>query len=221
MRRAIPRICGALAGWTAPARALLYRVDMKQRFGFGLLALLGLGACGGGGELGELASEMEGIYQVSAYTRNEAACAPGGESVLGQDGFVFVVRQELFGQDFVSAMSCSSITDCRDKHARLEAGELFGVDFSFAVSQVGVNGTLIGQGASSGFSEGELCVEGELTTTTFALDGDTLLVEQTITLANDYPADGGFCTTAGAQAAAEGNACSQMETLTATFVEPL
>jgi hypothetical protein len=195
------------------------------RICIGSLLLVSLVACDGNsssGNFDELASEMEGIYRVTSYTRNEAACVPGGENALGSDGFMFVTTQELFGTKLVSAMSCASVADCRDKQARVAAGDGVAIDFSFAASEVGTNNTLVGQGASTGFDEDGVCTGGELTTSTFRLTDGGLEIDLAITVAEDHPVDSdGFCTTSATQRAAQGLACSEMEALGAEFVEAL
>jgi hypothetical protein len=196
------------------------------RIGLGSLVLVSLVACDGtssSGNFDDLASEMEGIYRVTSYTRNEAACVPGGESILGNDGFLFVTTQAFLGTKLVSAMSCSSVADCRDKRSRVAAGDGVAIDFSFAASEVGTNDTLVGQGASTGFElEDGICTGGELTTSTFRLADGGLEIDHAVTLAEDHPVDSdGFCTTTATQRAAQGLACSQMEALSADFVEAL
>lgn len=179
-------------------------------------------ACGGESEFEQRASTYEGIYQVTAYTRNEAACEPGGTSQLGSDTFGLAATQSFAGQQFMGLLSCADVADCRDKLAKIRANQIgFQVDFQFFVDSTGAAGTLTGKGASTGFNMNGSCTMAEVTRTTFAFDGTTLTVEQQITLADPYPPDNGFCTTDLAQQHAAGNACSQMKNLAATFVEPL
>lgn len=182
-------------------------------------------ACGGGGSSDEFeaaAASMEGIYQVQSYTRNDNACSPGGESIVGADGFAAAYTQTFLGITLLSVLSCESPADCRDKLAAEKAGEGFQIDFLFSVQFLGDSGELTGSGASTGFGDGEVCTEAELTATLLTLTGSELRLEQAITIADDFPVDDdGFCTTRDASAAAEGKTCSQMEVLTATFFEPL
>jgi hypothetical protein len=90
-----------------------------------------LAACGGSGNsFDDLASEMTGIYRVTAFTHNTAACVPGGDSVLGSEQFAAITSEDFFGQSVVSAISCASVADCRDKITRRAAGEPFVLDFS-------------------------------------------------------------------------------------------
>jgi hypothetical protein len=186
---------------------------------------LALMACGGGGDSSDFdaaAASMEGIYQVQSYTRNDNACSPGGESILGTDGFAIAYKQQFLGTTLLSLISCESPQDCRDKLAAEQRGEGFQIDFLFSVQFVGNDGELLGSGTSTGFGDGSVCTNAELSDTVLTLTGSELRLEQAITIADDFPVDSnGFCTTVAASEAAEGKACSEMEVLTATFFEPL
>lgn len=190
-----------------------------------LLAILGLAltACtsSGSSDFEATASTVEGIYRVQAYTRNDSSCAPGGESLLGGDRFAVVFRGEGLSQLFVDVVSCASAADCRDKVAAANAGDGFSIDFSFTLTGVDQDGALTGATVSTGFGDGDVCREAELSTTVLTLVDESLRLEQAITIAADYPADDGVCSTAAAQQAAEGATCSAMEVLTATFFEAL
>jgi hypothetical protein len=166
-----------------------------------------LAACSDSGNtVGDLASDMTGIYRVTAFTHNSTACVPGGDSVLGADRFAVISSKEFFGQTMVSAVSCASVTDCRDKAAREAAGESFPIEFWFTASQVGSADTLVGQIASTGFEDGGICTQGELSTATFALTATGIQIENAITIADDYPVTSeGFCSTTETQKAAQGS----------------
>lgn len=165
---------------------------------------------------------VEGIYAVQAYTRNEAACEPGGASALRADRFAIATRQEFLGHKLLTVVSCASSTDCRTKLADIRGGGGYSLDFSFTVDRAGAGGVLNGNGVSTGFGSSGTCRGAELTATTLELLGARLSIEQRITIADDYPADSeGFCTTDLARKHAEGNACTQMAVLTADLVEVL
>ena len=192
---------------------------MKKLACLGLLAFAGCD--GGNAAFNDAAAGVEGIYQVSAYTRNDAACAPGGDSQLGNDKFAVAFTQTIFGNHVLTVTSCASAADCRAKLADMRANEPVLLDFQFAVSELAANDVLVGFGASTGFSDGGVCRQGEVTETKLELIGSQLRIEQAITLADDYAAEDGFCTTALAQKNADGNACSQLELLTAELLEVL
>jgi hypothetical protein len=174
-------------------------------------------------------SSIEGIYKVSARSHNDAACAPGGSSTLGNDTFALVTSSEAVGHQFLQVISCASPDDCRAKQAKLAAGQLVTDQFSYTVdatsSPLVVDGNTdvyTSQGASTGELSGASCVMGEVTSTSFRITGSSLQVNQEITVAADYPAiNGTTCTTDAAQTAAAGQSCSQFEELDATLVETL
>ncbi len=169
----------------------------------------------------DTAAAIEGIYRVQSYTRNDSSCQPGGESLLGSDRFAAVFTGEVFGRPFLDIVSCSSAADCRDKVAATKSGTGFVIDFSFTLTSVGPGGALTGAGVSTGFGDGETCREAEMSTTLLTLVDESLRLEQALTIAADYPAEDGICSTTAAQQAAQGATCSAMEVLTATFFEPL
>jgi len=185
------------------------------------LALLALTACDdNNGAFDDAAASAEGIYQVTSYTRNEAACAPGGTSQLGTDRFAVAFTQTIFGSRVLTVTSCASVADCRAKLADMRAQEPVLLQFQYAVNEL--DGDLLaGTGASTGFSEDGVCTAGEVMKTKLELVGAQLRIEQAITIADDYAPDDGFCTTTLAQKFAEGNVCSRMEALTAELLEVL
>ena len=168
----------------------------------------------------DTAKNMEGIYQVSSLSRNAAACSPGGASLLGTDRFAVAFTQTIFGNRVLTVTSCASAADCREKLADMRAQEPVSLQFQYAANEIDGE-ALSGLGADSGFEEDGVCTQGALMSTKLERVGSQLRVEQSITIANDYLPDNGFCTTTLAQKFAESNACSQMETLTAELLETL
>jgi hypothetical protein len=189
-----------------------------------LVTAIMVAACGSGssGEFEDIAETMQGIYRVTSYTHNSEACAPGGESRLGEDRFALAISRTVIGIPLLEIVSCESVADCRDKAAQLTAKQPYVFEFGFTASKLGPDGALLGQGGSSGFHIDGVCTLGEVTRSTFALAGDALRVEMEITIADDYaPPAPNTCTTREAERAAAGNACSEMEVLVAELVEPL
>lgn len=185
------------------------------------LAALVFAACDSGDvAFDDAAANVEGIYQVTAYTRNDAACSPGSDSLLGQDRFAVAFTQTIFGEHVLTVTSCASVADCRAKLADMRANEPVLLDFQFSANAV-ANSVLVGEGASTGFAEDGVCTGGEVSATSIELVGSRLRVEQAITIADDYLPENGFCTTDLAQRFAEDNTCSQLEVLTAELVEVL
>lgn len=211
------------------ARPLLWTLTMKHASpGFLLLALsLTAGACsddGASNSFGDIAASMEGIYRIDTHTENLAACEPGGDSLISSEvhGYLAVQNRPIFGIPNLSMISCGSPADCRETLAAWDRNESFNIDFSFAVQAADGNGSLVGEGASTGFGWEGTCTEGSTFQTVAALEGEALDIVQRRTIADDYPADAdGYCTTDLAKEHAAGNSCSQLEHLTATFVEDL
>lgn len=198
----------------------------SPRFLLLALPLAALAACSDDEPIsfGDIASSMEGIYRVDTHTENLDACAPGGDSLMsdGVEGYLVVQSRPIFGFPYLPMISCASPADCRDKLAAWDRNEGWVSDFSFAVEAANGEGDLIGGGASTGYGMDGICTEGTTFATLATLSGDSLAITLERTVADDYPADAdGFCTTDLAKDAAAGNSCSQMETLTATFVEEL
>ena len=184
--------------------------------------VLALAACDNGtASFDQAAAPVEGIYQVTSYTRNDAACAPGQASQLGDDRFAIAFMQDIFGTQVLSLMSCASAADCRTKLADMRAERPVQIEWMFSVNEVGENNVLLGRGADSGFREDGVCTKGEAIDTELVLAGSQLRLARKITIANDYLPDNGFCTTELAQKFAEDNTCSQMEVVTAQLLEVL
>lgn len=189
------------------ARRLLVSGNMKTLLASLLLAITVTGS----GCTSEDADAREGIYQVSTRLHNADACNTGGESIVGAETFALVTKRKQFGGSALEVFSCASPEDCRQKLARLDAGE--GVSAEFIYTE--------GRMVSTGYSDGSgHCTDADITETTLRVVDGVLQVEQKITVAADYDVDAdGFCTTTLAQRAAEGHSCSQHESLSATLAE--
>ncbi|MFN0251490.1 MAG: hypothetical protein ACKV2T_31735 [Kofleriaceae bacterium] len=187
------------------------------------LSLLAVTACTTGGGSGlafeQRASEIEGIYRLDTHLMNDAACAPGGTPMGGEHGFAFAKRGSVFGTEFLQVWSCESLEDCRAKAAQDQLSAP--IDFGFTLT--GVDGdALTGFEATTGWTDGSnTCSMPELSDLVLELDGDALRIEKAIRVGADYTTSNGICTTDKGRASAEKATCSQMETLTATFVEAL
>ncbi|MGE0397549.1 MAG: hypothetical protein AB7T06_12580 [Kofleriaceae bacterium] len=176
---------------------------------------------GGGSDLEfeQRASEVEGIYRVDSHLMNEAACAPGGSAMQDSHRFAFAKRGNVFGTEYLQVYSCASLDDCRQKAAQSQFSGV--IDFGFTLSAV--DGDLLtGTMSTSGYSDGgSTCSMPEMQRLTLALDGDALRIEGAIHIGEDYQTSDGICWTDKGLEASEDAPCTQMETLTATFVEAL
>jgi len=189
---------------------------MKSSFALPLLALT---ACATDGDFDQRASEVEGIYRVDSHLMNETACAPGGTPMEDMHSFAFAKRGNVFGTEFLQLWSCESLDDCRTKAAQDQLNGA--ISFGFTLTSVDGD-ALTGFEATTGWTTGgNTCSMPELSDLVLELDGDTLRLEKTIRIGDDYTTSNGVCTTDRGRASAEDAECSQMETLTATFVEAL
>lgn len=170
-------------------------------------------------DFSDRAAEVEGIYQVKSHLLNDASCSPGGEALPDQHAFAFAKQTSILGHEYLQIYSCESLADCRQKAALKQ----FEGNISFAFTLSAVEGdALTGFEVTTGFtSTNGTCTMPELSDLVLTLDGETLSIAKSTKIGHDYQADKGFCTTDKGRAATEGAACSQMETLTATFVEAL
>lgn len=193
---------------------------MTKLLGLLFIASTTLAACADSNEqFADAATDVEGIYKVATYTRNDAACTPGGSQRLGNDGYAVAVVQEVLGHEMLTLTSCASPLDCRKKVDAMHSGDNFALEFQFATYELDDDDVLTGHGAWSGSLENGRCVGGERNDTRIVRDAGLLTVEQKIAPADAYAPEDGVCWTDGAQKGAEGNACTAMERLTAEFVE--
>lgn len=194
---------------------------MTKLLGLLFIASTALTACASDSndEFTAAATELEGIYKIASYTHNEAACSAGGESRLGNESYAVVTKANALGFEYLLLMSCESPANCRERVAKLPTGEGFGIEFSFSASELDGD-VLLGVGGESGSLEGGKCVGGAKLDTRFARTDARLTVEQRITPAKAYAPEDGICWTDAAAEAAEGS-CTELELLTADFVEAL
>jgi hypothetical protein len=193
---------------------------MTKLLGLLFIASTTLTACADSNEeFADAASELEGIYKIATYTRNEAACIPGGSSALGNDGYAVAVVQEVLGRKMLTLTSCASPLDCRKKVDAMHSRSDFSLEFQFATYELDDDEALVGTGGSTGFLQNGKCVGGERRDTKLLREAGLLTVEHRVTIADDFLPEDGTCWSNDALESAKGNACSAMELLTAEFVE--
>ena len=75
-------------------------------------------ACGGGDDDGG-GTALAGIYQLASWTHNPDGCDAEGPAAFEQDQYthVLVKHFSFFGEDWVSALTCADIEECRTKAA--------------------------------------------------------------------------------------------------------
>jgi len=199
---------------------------MQRSFRVGSVGVIAmtLAACGDGGSGGGGFGPFEGIYEITAHTENTAGCDVEGPSVLGNNAPMLASVQIEF---FVAALTlhpCDDLADCQAVAADAKANNVFtfGDGFTFdSVTSGGsvANGTMVFAGGASGSSG---CM-GTVTkhTLTRAEDG-SIRIESRTTPSGPYPEDAeGFCTTDGARAAAEGQACTELVAIDANLIDSI
>lgn len=61
-------------------------------------------------------TDLEGIYQVTAWTRNSTACDAEGMSVATtHDPFFYIKDESILGQHFVNVEGCMDLAECNTK----------------------------------------------------------------------------------------------------------
>jgi hypothetical protein len=178
-----------------------------------------MSACATDGVFVDRASQVEGIYRVDSHLLNDSACSPGWTQLQDSHSFAFAKRSSIFGTEMLQVYSCSSLADCRQK-AALQPFEGT-IDFGFTLSDISGD-TLTGFEVTTGYTDGSgTCTKPELSDIELTLAGGAMRIEKATQIGHSYPAQNGACTTDKGRAASEDAPCSQMETLTATFVEAL
>jgi hypothetical protein len=193
-------------------------MKLLSSFAFTLSALA-VSACATDGEFVDRASQVEGIYRVDSHLLNDSACSPGGTPYQDSHAFAFAKRGSVFGTEMLQVYSCASLADCRQKAAlRPFEGN---IDFGFTLSDISGD-TLTGFEVTTGYTDGSgTCTKPELSDIELTLSSGAMRIEKATQIGHSYPAQNGACTTDKGRAASEDAPCSQMETLTATFVEAL
>jgi hypothetical protein len=176
-----------------------------------LLFAVFLVGCGGS------LTELEGIYNVTAWTENTAGCGAEGASVLEtmSDKAIYVEEDEFFGEKFVAAVHCTDEADCRAK-AGMDTLFLDGFFFESGGDDDGWKGQTV-------FASGTDMCSGQVIDHAMSGDvGTSIRIESRTRESRPFAKDSeGFCDTDDAREAAEGQPCTELEVLSATFTADL
>lgn len=170
------------------------------------------------------ASAFEGIYQLSAASNNLAGCAAPGASTLSQlkEQFFVITSSEVFGQKIAILNSCSSVANCQAKRDAQQNNEAYSIEYTFTFSSSDNARTLNGFEATTGYSQGTMCIERTYAehVLTLAANRSVHLESRTTNLA-DLPQKDGFCWVEPAKSKQEaaGKPCRSLEVLDASFVQ--
>ena len=181
-----------------------------------LSAVLTMLACGCGDS--GIETKFEGIYQIDSWTENLDACDLEGPSIMEtQSATMMFVRVDNFIIDFLSAMTCLDLENCRQEAA----------DDSFNLSawafDTGNDGSGWYGSGTSAYSSGDGPCRGEVwqvILTSPEPDHILLAVETTQVEGFEKDADG-FCDLDAAESLAQGQPCNSLEVIKASFVENL
>jgi hypothetical protein len=174
------------------------------------LLCLALAACGGGDSL----TALEGVYTVSAWTRNDTACDVEGPSVLEiNDPNLYIKNESFFGQEFVNVVPCASLGECQADAGDDDTLHLGQWGFQTGSDSAGWTDT-----SAFAFAIDGNC-EATRSETTMTSDGDTIRIEDRSSRGNFAPDAAGECSEEGALAATEGQPCVTLEVVTATFTD--
>ena len=177
------------------------------------LALVLLAAAGCGGSF----TELEGVYNIDTWTRNDASCDAEGGSILEDqtDHSIFVQQQEFLGQEFLAGVLCTDVADCQDKAAE-DTLFLGAFNFDKGSDSDGWTGGIVFAGGG-----GADC-SGGVTDIVMTSSGDSIRIESRTRQSVPFPpGPDGFCDSEDAKDAAEGQPCTELEVVTATFADDL
>lgn len=176
----------------------------------GVAAVCSVG-CGGG-----LSTDLEGIYNISTWTKNTTACDAEGASILDQQGekSLYIEPQSIFGTEFINAVTCADLADCKMKRDSSTI-ELGGWTFEHGSDDKGWTGATVFAGVNGSECQGTYIAH-RMT----PMGASGMRIESRTQETAPFPTDSdGFCNTDKAEAAAAGMPCVTLEVVTGTIVE--
>lgn len=186
----------------------------KRVFGLFVLAICVATAAGCGDDK---LSELDGMYELDSWTDNPDSCDAEGPAALeeGNTSHFFVRNDEFFGQEFLAAVTCSDLQECRDMAAETDTLFLGGFLFDEGSDSSGWTG-------KSGFLGGENC-DGEVQVATLTGEpGTAVTIERRSYVVTDVALDSeGECDFDDAYAQAESQPCATLEVVRGTYLEDL
>jgi len=182
------------------------------------VALGGLGCDDdGGGGPSAVRSSFQGIWSITAWSRNPDGCDAPGESILESERDRFMLVQGctfsfpgLSSGSYLQAVGCESAEACEEERCGDNEISFGGWSFEGGDDDAGWRGD-----ASSAYASGgaETC-EGEARTFVLRREGDGLVLEERATRVTGLARDAeGHCDTDAARQAASGQPCSELERL--------
>lgn len=171
--------------------------------------LAALAGCGG-----EDGSALQGIYVITAWTRNDAACTEGASILPQADTAMYLKNEAFFGTRYLHARYCLDVAECEVDAA--EDDTLF-LDGHFLDRGNDGDGWTGGSFSGTSDDQGNCMGDFDEDLLTGEAGGEIRLEIRTIPVDGFQEDADGFCPYEDARAAAEGGTCSGLEVVTATF----
>lgn len=197
----------------------------KSLLSFSLALALTLVACDDSSSSGSSTSQnlsaAEGIYKLDSYAYNTEACSKGTNTLANktENHVAMVAVSSAFG-NYLQVVTCPSVDSCQTLVDNIRNNKMFLIDFSATFMKGSVANGLTAEYAGSGYwhSDGT-CTEGRLENQTLKFTGTAFQYAAEIQKASTYQQVDGYCDTDEVQKHL--NPCSEMETMTGTYVQAL
>lgn len=167
-------------------------------------------AAGCGGDSG---SALQGIYVISGWTVNTAACTEGPSILPQADTAMYLKNESFFGTEFLHARFCLDVAECEIDAA--EDDTLF-LDGHFLDRGNDGDGWTGGNFDQMGDDPDNCMGDFDADTLTGEAGGEIRIETRTIPV-EGFPEDADGSCFEGARAAAEDGTCVALEVVTATF----
>ena len=174
-------------------------------------------ACGGGDDGGS--TELEGIYQLESWTHNPDSCDGEGPASFEEDVYThfFVRFDSFFGEEFVAAVTCESLDECRTDAADDDTLFLGGFFFDAGDDDAGWTGD------SSVLSIGDTSCTGSVFQATLTgVPGESVRIDEETKTVTDVPlGEEDDCDNEAAYQQADGLPCEQLTVVTGSYLESI
>jgi hypothetical protein len=177
------------------------------------IAIVALSACGGD----DSPTELEGIYQLSTWTANPDGCDQEGPPALEASSYshFFVRHDQFFGEEFLVAVMCEDLEECRTDAAdtdTLYIGQFLFEDGNDADGWLGFRSFLFSETCDGTVDEQILTGDA----------GSAVRIEQETKSVTAVPLDDeGECDSEAARAQAADLECEQLAVVTGTYLEAI
>ena len=177
---------------------------------------LAAGGCGGDDDGGS--TDLEGIYELASWTHNPDGCDQPGPAAAEESFYthLFVRADSFFGEEFVSAIMCDTLDECRTMAA--DEDTLYLGNFTFEEGSDDDGWT----GRSFILSVGDTCMGSVFE---FVMTGNphaSVLINQETKTVTDVPVDDmGECVDQEAYDQAADLPCEELTVVAGIFLEAI